>query len=215
VSTAQRAYLTVVPKEDDALLSDRELVSALLARDPRAAALVWRKHAPRIFGVVQRTMGPDVEAEDLTQDIFLRVFARLHTLKNPDALGHFVLSVALRVIKWQLRQRRVRRILRLAEDGHVPEVSVPGLDAEARQALRRFYCLLDTLPGDERSVFVLRHIEGMNLLEIAQTVGMSLATIKRRLHRATARVAELTRSDSALSAYTSSLSVRKGTADGD
>jgi RNA polymerase sigma-70 factor (ECF subfamily) len=160
-------------------------------------------------------MGPEVEAEDLTQDIFLRVFARVHTLKNPDAFGDFVLSIALRVIKWQLRQRRVRRILRLADDGHVPEVPVRGLDPEARQALRRFYCLLDSLPGDERTVFVLRHIEGLELLALAEAIGMSLATAKRRLHRATVRMAELTRGDSALAAYTGGLSVRKGTADGD
>jgi RNA polymerase sigma-70 factor, ECF subfamily len=196
-----RAYLTVVPKEDAAHLTDRELVGALLRRESGAAELAWRRHAPRIFAVVQRTMGPYVDAEDITQDIFLRVFARLPTLKDPDAFSHFVLSVALRVIKWQLRRRRVRRILQLAPT-EVPELPVPALDAEACQALRRFYQLLDTLPVAERTVFVLRHLEGMDLRELAEAIGMSLATTKRRLRRATARMTAEAAADPALAQYT-------------
>jgi RNA polymerase sigma-70 factor (ECF subfamily) len=119
----------------------------------------------------------------------LRVFARIHTLRDPDALSSFVLSIALRVIKWQLRQRRVRRILHLTDDGVPPEIAVPGLDSEARQALARLYKFLDTLPVEERTVFVLRH------------VGMSLATVKRRLSRARNHLTSRLQVDSALRAY--------------
>jgi RNA polymerase sigma-70 factor, ECF subfamily len=194
-----RAYLTVVPKEDP---TDRELVAALRRREPGSAELAWRRHAPRVFGIVQRSMGPDVDAEDLTQDIFLRVFARLPTLKDPDAFSQFVLSVALRVIKWQLRQRRVRRILHLAPTGQLPDVPVPALDTEACQALNRFYQLLDGLPIDERTVFVLRHLEGMELQAIAAAIGMSIATTKRRLARATASLTAKAVADPALAHYT-------------
>jgi len=112
-----------------------------------------------------------------------------------------VLSIALRVIKWQLRQRRVRRILSLTDDGAPPEIAVPGLDSEARQALARFYKFLDTLPAEERTVFVLRQIEGMDLHEIAVAIGMSLATVKRRLSRARNQLTSRIQVDSALRAY--------------
>ena len=188
MTATHRATLTVVSKRDESLWRDRELVAALLARDAQAPIIAYRRFAPRIFGIVQRSLGIGGDAEDLTQDIFLRVFARVHTLRDPDAFSSFVLSVALRVIKWQLRQRRVRQILRLTDNGIVPEIAVPGLDSEARQALTRLYQFLDTLPVEERTVFVLRQIEGMDLQDIAAAIGMSLATVKRRLSRARERL---------------------------
>jgi len=176
-------------------------VAALLAKDPTASVIVYRRFAPRVFGIVQRALGLGADAEDLTQDIFLRVFARANTLRDPDALSSFVLSVAIRVIKWQLRQRRVRHILKLTDDGHVPEPSMAALDGEAREALRMFYGLLEQVPTDERTVFSLRRIEGMDLQEIADVLGVSLATVKRRLSRAHGRLISKIQSDSALKAY--------------
>jgi RNA polymerase sigma-70 factor, ECF subfamily len=201
MSSARRAYLTVVPPVDGTVWTDRDLVSALSAADPRASVHAWRKYAPRIFGLVERTLGLASDAEDITQDIFLRVFARVHTLRDPDALGSFVLSVALRVIKWHLRSRRVRKILHLVE--HVPELPTPGIDLEARRTLRRFYEVLDTLPADERMVFALRHIEGMTLTEVADANQISLSTAKRRLQRASIRLAKKTEADPALAGYAS------------
>lgn len=196
-----RATLTVVPKHDESKWQDSELVAALVAKDPTAAVVAYRRFAPRVFGIVQRVLGPGADAEDLTQDIFLRVFARIHTLRDPDALKSFVFSVALRVVKWQLRQKRVRRILTLTDDGRVPEASQAALDGEAREALRKFYGLMEQLPIDERTVFALRRIEGMDLQEIADAVGVSLATVKRRLSRAHERLTRRIQSDSALTAY--------------
>src|SRR5450755_2025538 len=199
--TARRAYLTVVPTNDGQTWTDRQLVAALLAREPRGAVETWRKYAPRVFGVVERTLGLAPDAEDLTQDIFLRVFSRVHTLREPEAFGSFVLSVALRVIRWHLRSRRVRKILHIVE--RVPDLPIPGLDIDARRTLRRFYEVLDTLPADDRFVFALRHVEGMTLVEIAELSGVSLSTTKRRLQKATSRVMKKTEADPALSHYSS------------
>jgi RNA polymerase sigma-70 factor (ECF subfamily) len=199
--TARRAYLSIVPADEGKAWADRELVAALLAGEPAGAVQTWRKYAPRVFGIVERTLGLAPDAEDITQDIFLRIFSRVHTLREPEAFSSFVLSVALRVIKWHLRSRRVRRILHIVE--RVPELPVPGLDIDARRTLRRFYEVLDTLPADERFVFALRHVEGMTLVEIAEFSGVSLSTAKRRLHKATVRITRKTEADPALSHYSS------------
>jgi RNA polymerase sigma-70 factor (ECF subfamily) len=61
--------------------------------------------------------------------------------------------------------------------------------------------LLDLLPVEERTVWVLRQVEGMDLQEIAEAVGVSLATVKRRLRRALDRLELRIRKDTALSAY--------------
>lgn len=201
MTTASRAYLTVVPATGGKPPTDRELVSALLAHEPGAPALAFRKYAPRIFGIVQRMLGTSGDAEDVTQDIFLRVFSRVHTLRDPDAFSSFVLSVALRVIKWHLRQRRVRKILHLVE--LVPEIPVPGVDIDSRRTLRRFYEVLDTMPADERFVLALRHIEGMTLDEVADSAAISRSTAKRRLNKAATRLAKKVAADPALALYSS------------
>ncbi len=196
---ASRAYLTIVPAAAARLLSDRELVASLLAHERSAPLLTWRKYAPRTFGLVQRTLGSATDAEDVTQEVFLRVFSKIHTLRDPDALSAFVLSVAIRVMREHLRQRRVRKILHLVEE--VPEVSVPSLDIEARGILRRFYEVLDALPTEERVVLALRHLEGMTLAEVAESSGISMSTAKRRLNKATARLAKRVANDPTLIRY--------------
>jgi RNA polymerase sigma-70 factor (ECF subfamily) len=165
------------------------LVEGLLAGDADAAVFTYRKFAPLVFRVVQRSMGPMCDAEDITQDIFLRIYSRVGSLRDPDALSSFVLSVALRVIKWQLRRRRVRRILHLSVDGELPDAWASSDDVENRQAVMRLYDGLDRLPANERTVFVLKHVEGMDLQEIADAEGASLSTVKRRLRRAHSQLA--------------------------
>jgi RNA polymerase sigma factor (sigma-70 family) len=123
----------------------------------------------------------------------------MHTLRDPDAFSAFVLSVALRVLRGHLRQRRVRRILHLVQN--VPEVPVPSLDMAARSTLRRFYEVLDSLPTDERVVLALRHVEGMTLTEVADCAGISLSTAKRRLTRGASRLAKKVASDPTLAGY--------------
>jgi RNA polymerase sigma-70 factor (ECF subfamily) len=178
---------------------DVELAHALLAGETDAAELAWDRYAPLVHGIVSRALGPDAEVEDVTQEIFYRLFSRIGTLRKPEALRSFVISFAVRIVKWELRRRRARRWLTLSETGEVPEDQLMVMNAENRYALRRLYGLLDLLSARERLVLVLRHIEGMTLEEIAEAMELSLATIKRVLRRASNRVSEMVDADEELS----------------
>ena len=145
--------------------------------------------------IVSRAIGPDAEVEDVTQEIFYRLFSRIRTLRKPEALRSFVISFAIRIVKWELRRRRARRWLTLSETGDVPDEQLMVMDAENRYALRRLYSLLDRLSTRERLVLVLRHVEGMTLEEIADAMELSLATVKRGLRRASLRVSQMVDSD--------------------
>jgi RNA polymerase sigma-70 factor, ECF subfamily len=184
---------------------DVELANALLAGDTAAAELAWDRYAPLVHGIVSRALGPDAEVEDVTQEIFYRLFSRIGTLRKPEALRSFVISFAVRIVKWELRRRRARRWLTLSETGEVPEDQMMVMNAENRYALRRLYGLLDLLSARERLVLVLRHIEGMTLEEIAEAMELSLATIKRVLRRASNRVSEMVDADEELSGRRSRL----------
>jgi RNA polymerase sigma-70 factor (ECF subfamily) len=193
--------MTAAPAEDSAS-PDAELARALMAGEAASAEKVWSRFAPVVHGIVSRALGPDAEVEDVTQEIFYRLFSRIGTLRKPEALRSFVVSFAIRIVKWELRRRRARRWLTLSETGEVPEQALLFMSAENRYALRRLYVLLDRLSARERLVLVLRHVEGMTLEEIADAMELSLATIKRVLRRATMRLSVLVEADAALKAGT-------------
>jgi RNA polymerase sigma-70 factor (ECF subfamily) len=161
--------------------------------------MAWDRYAPLVHGIVSRALGPDAEVEDVTQEIFYRLFSRIGTLRKPEALRSFVISFAVRIVKWELRRRRARRWLTLSETGDVPEDRQLVMNAESRYALQRLYSLLDLLSARERLVLVLRHVEGMTLEEIADAMELSLATIKRVLRKASTRVSEMVEADIDLS----------------
>ena len=170
--------------------TDAELVGALRADDPAAPAILWERCSPAVGRLLGKVLGPGLEIEDLTQEVFLRVFVRLPSLRDPSALKPFVLSVATNVMKWELRRRWVSRRVRLSISGRLPEVAGTSNDAEARQALRRCYQIFDSLTNKERLAFVLRHLEGMTIDEVAATLAVSVSTAKRWVGSGASKVAD-------------------------
>lgn len=181
--------------------TDADLVHALRAGDPKAPAALWARHAPSVGRVLAKALGPTVEIEDLTQEVFLRVFGRLPTLRDPTALRAFVLAVAMNVLKWELRRRWIGRRVRLSGTGSLPDIESTSADAEARHALQRCYRILDGLPSKDRMAFVLRYMEGMTIDEVAEVLGVSISTAKRWVGRGGAKVAEQVTGDADLCSF--------------
>jgi RNA polymerase sigma-70 factor, ECF subfamily len=154
-----------------------------------------------VYGLLDRALGSAGESEDLTQDVFLRVFAAIKTLRDPSCLRSFLYSSTLRMLRSHLRSKRVRRLLTLSPSGDLPDHISPGVDSEGRELLQRFYRLLDTLSANDRTAFVLRHIEELSLDEIVEATDASLATVKRRVRRASNHLASLAKADPDLAHY--------------
>ncbi len=171
-------------------VSDVELVLALQDGESWAARAIWDRHSDRVHRFLARALGPNQEIEDLTQEVFLRIFARPRAIRDPAALPQFVMAVAVRVLKWQLRYRWVRRNMRLSGDGTLPDpVGDRASAEETRQALRLCYRILDGLGARERAAYTLRFVEEMTVEEVAATLEVSTSTAKRLINRAAAIVA--------------------------
>jgi RNA polymerase sigma-70 factor (ECF subfamily) len=179
-------------------LTDAQLVLALREDEASAAAELWTRCSPAVARLLGKTLGPGPEIEDLTQEVFLRFFVRLPSLRDPTALRAFIFSVAMNVLKWELRRRWVRRKVLLSDSGTLPEIEGTSVDMEARDALRRCYRILDTLPTNERLAFVCRYMEGMTIDEIAAVLVISASTAKRWVRGGAAKVAAQASSDPAL-----------------
>jgi RNA polymerase sigma-70 factor (ECF subfamily) len=185
---------------------DLDLARWVATGDPRAAAALWRKYATLVRALIRRSLGQCAEADvdDLVQDAFVGLFRSLSRLRDPGALRSFVVSTALHVARSELRRRRVRRCMSLTRTGHLPDVvHEQASDPEARRAVMRLCEVLGEVDDRGRRAFVLRHVEGCELTEVAQSLGCSLATAKRSLARARDHVTEVVKHDPLLAAYAS------------
>lgn len=198
---SRHPQLRLVDQAQLAEPDDTALVQAASAREQWAATAIWNRYAPMVYGLLDRALGSAGESEDLTQEVFLRVFAAIGKLRDPSALRSFIYSAALRMLRWHLRSKRIRRLLTLSDSGQLPDRASAATDSEGRELLRRFYRLLDTLSANDRTAFVLRHIEGLSLQEIVIATGASLATVKRRVRRASNEVGTLAKADPELVHY--------------
>ena len=175
---------------------DSSLVEGLIERHPAAVAELFDRYAPLVRKMLIRTLGTSVDVDDVMQETFLVIIRRCKTLRKRAALTSFVVGVALRVARNELRKRRVRRWIGLDDTVAVPLVE--GYDPVTAETLRHFYAGLDRMDVNSRLLFVLRHVEGLELTELAEVAGCSLATVKRRLSRADQRFRAITRNDPVL-----------------
>jgi RNA polymerase sigma-70 factor (ECF subfamily) len=180
---------------------DSDLVGALGRGEPWAAEEVWDRHSGNVRRLLFRALGPRPEVDDLTQEVFMRVFSRVGQLRDARALREFVIAVAVNVLRGELRRRWVRRKVLLSNDGSVPEIEAPNADPEAREALARCYAILDKLGARERAAFVLRYMEERTFEEVAAGLGVSLRTAKRLATRASERVGKRVGNDDGLRSF--------------
>jgi RNA polymerase sigma-70 factor (ECF subfamily) len=184
-------------------LSDAQLIDALRSEDPSAQAVAWARLGRLARRVVGRFFGPGLDPADLLQEIFIRLLARMDELRDPTALRGFVVGISLGVARNQARRTRLRRMVGLTTSGELPEIPVGAPDMEAREAVRRFYGILTNARAEDRSLFVARFLEKMELAEIAETHGLSFGTAKRRVARALERIGRHISKDQALAGYLS------------
>ncbi|MDX2194000.1 MAG: RNA polymerase sigma factor [Gemmatimonadales bacterium] len=157
-------------------------VRAAQAGDEAAFARLYREHVGRIHAVCLRLTGDRAEAEQLTQDAFVRCWEQLPSFRGEAAFGTWLHRLAVNVVLGDRRSAR-RRELRVAivEEpetlGAASRGAPAGLAMDLEGAIAR-------LPPGARQVFVLHDIEGYAHGEIAELAGIAEGTSKAHLHRA-------------------------------
>jgi RNA polymerase sigma factor (sigma-70 family) len=146
-------------------------------------------------------LGPSVDLQDLGQEVFLRFFCKIRDLRKLESLRSFVVTIAVRRAQEEIKRRRVRRSLApfLAEITLRAETT--EMDAEAREAIVRLLHTVAQLSADDRNIYWLRRVAGLEHSEIAARVGWSISSVRRRLERLSKRVTSLMSSDPVLSPY--------------
>lgn len=177
---------------------DAELVEAIRRGDGAGATELFERYGGHIQRVLANILGYDSELADLLQDVFVRALGSIHTINDGAKLKAWLTSIAVFTARGCIRARRRRRWLGLATPQQLSRHAAPRISEELQEAVRCTYEILQRLPADEQIAFTLRHVNGMQLTELAATCGVSLATIKRRLAKARARFTALARHSPAL-----------------
>ncbi len=159
---------------------------------------IYDQYHPKIVGYLRRLVG-ETEAEDVAQEVFLDVSRALAEFRGESLLSTWIYRIATNAAldRWKSRSRRKDAPDDLAADG--PEIEdkdvwtgekKPSLETSLirKEMNECIHAVVDSLPLDYRTVMVLSDVEGFANKEIAEIAGVSLETVKIRLHRARARL---------------------------
>ena len=163
-----------------------DLVARAQAGDQTAFRELYRQHAGRVYALCLRLTGDARDAEERTQDVFVRLWDKLRSFRGESAFSSWLHRLAVNVVLNERRttKRREQRVA-LAEDPDemagaqhaAPLHQTQGLSIDLERAIAE-------LPDGAREVFVLFDIEGYGHAEIAQLVGIAEGTSKAQLFRA-------------------------------
>jgi RNA polymerase sigma-70 factor (ECF subfamily) len=145
---------------------------------------LFRRYAPYVATIGLRLLGRDDELDDLVQDVFIEAYRGFHQLRSQDAAKGWLARIAVRRATRRLRLRRLRAFFSL--DALPPDATLvnEGATPEERAHVRSTYRLVESIPVRQRVVWVLKHVEGETLDEIAHLCGISKSTVQRRLRNA-------------------------------
>ena len=159
-----------------------DLVARAQAGDQTAFRELYRQHAARVYALCLRLTGDVRDAEERTQDVFVRLWDKLRSFRGESAFSSWLHRLAVNVVLNERRTtgRRERRVMP-AEDPAALEKNrgnpTEGLNIDLERAIAE-------LPDGAREVFVLYDIEGYGHGEIAELVGIAEGTSKAQLFRA-------------------------------
>jgi RNA polymerase sigma-70 factor, ECF subfamily len=163
---------------------DEELVRRARGGDGWASEALYRRHVAGVMRLATLLLRRRADAEDAVQDAFVTALTRLDSLRDPAAFGGWVARIAANCARDQLRKRRVLGWLgidRRADDAGLEQLAASDASPEQRAELALLDRALAALPHGERVAWTLRVVEGWPLAEIAEALGVSLATTKRRI----------------------------------
>jgi RNA polymerase sigma-70 factor (ECF subfamily) len=185
-----------------------ELIERCLSGDQQAWEQIVRLHWRKVFNVAYKFVGKHDEAEDLTQDIFLKIFKSLSTFDRRANFQTWLISVSRNFCIDRYRSgRRDREVFAREVDAATLQAEAPGLSAHARVERQDRVALLRealrALSPPLRAAVLLRDIHELSYQEIAAQLGVAEGTVKSRINRGRA---ELARQIVALRAKTEGMS---------
>ncbi len=174
-----------------------ELIARCRVGDDLAWEALVRRLEGRVYAIALHYLRDREEARDAAQDIFVRLYEKLHTVRDDKPFLAWLVRLARNSCIDRLRRLRVRTPAHSVELNEAPEPATGSPTPEEvcldTDRDRRLYRALGTMDEREREIIVLKDIQEMKLAEIAEMMSAPLGTIKSRWHRARVELAKAVR----------------------
>ena len=173
--------------------TDRELIERCLNHDEIAWEQIIQRHKRKVFGIAYKFTGRFEEAEDLTQEVFFKVYKALDSYKREQEFSWWLVSISRNAcIDYYRSVKRERKVL----SGDLTDLKnfrfqglSPQGNLEAAERSKTLRQSLSELPDDLRVVLILRDLKGLSYREIADQLNLAEGTVKSRIHRGRAELA--------------------------
>lgn len=189
-----RDGVSLLAVEDE---EEARFVARLVARDETAFNELVLLFERRVHALALRMLGRKADAEEVTQDVFVQVFRNVDGFRGDAKLSTWIFRVAVNLCKNRMKYDARRggrrhedvdglgetRTLEGAIGVSVGGVSRPDAVAEERQLVDLVREAMDALDPRHRELLVLRDVEDLSYEEVAEVTGLSLGTVKSRIHR--------------------------------
>lgn len=193
-----------LPTQDFSMLDEvTKLVQQARHGDVRAFEQLFQRFQRRIYNIVYQMVGQVDDADDLTQEVFIRAYQGLPRLRDEGTFSIWLHRIALNLCRTHLKKARLWRRLTAealawpGQEDHqdtleqIPDpTGIPGEQMEKQELQSVIRQAVASLPPHYREVVVLHHLEGYDLETVATLLGCAQGTVKSRLARARAMLKE-------------------------
>lgn len=179
---------------------DHQLIQELQQGQEYAFKQLVTNYQDRVYNTILGLLQQSEDAEDLTQDVFIKVFENIHQFKGESALGTWIYRIAvtqsLDFLRRKNRKKRGRTILGFFGVGekehlHPQEFEHPGVKAEKKEKATVLFKAVNQLPENQRTAFLLQKLEGLSQNEIAEVLKTTSSAVESLLSRAKANLKKL------------------------
>ncbi len=181
-------------------LSDQELVQKVRNGDRRAFTVLMRRYQERVYWVARRIVGSHDDADDVTQEAFVKAFVGLGDFRGDASFYTWLYRIAVNLSLNSVRKRQVLNYL--GESAILSRILPRGEDPEREVEFRDLQSRLEKavaqLPEKQRAVFVLRHYEELSYEEIAQILKTSVGGLKANYFHALKKVQQYLKDEAPL-----------------
>ncbi len=182
--------------ENDSNENDNDLVRTFKSGDHTAFEKIVLKYQDRVYNLCYRFLGDKQEAEDSAQEVFIKVYRALNRFKEKSSFYTWLYRIVMNTCKNRVKSleyRRAKTRVSIDDDQEKGEETfsavtdkneLPDENLEQREKMIRIQEAIDKLPPDQKTVVILRDVEGLSYEEIADITKTRLGTIKSKLSRA-------------------------------
>lgn len=191
-----------VQAQSAAAIDERQIVRRAQKGDKAAFELLVERHQHRVFAVARGIVKRQEDAEDVAQQVFVKAYFSLKRFDQRAAFSTWLYKITVNECWDLLRKRKARPLIyesdfndeQSSQFSAIERESAGGPDVSERLAMRqRLDNMLDQLEPRDRSMLVLKEVEGFSVEEIADLLGLNANTVKVRLFRARRKIVEYAR----------------------